>query len=207
YAGDQTFQEKEVHKDDKFKNVYRLCGSPTVVHTSNDISISIYTDIETQFKLAKLKNAFWFRPGYYGEGGYTSNGVELYNAIKDENWPEIKSIHDLPGLDQSIKDELINVYNYPEDLGNVYEAICTKIDRLEKVISNNCLVYKPVKIINDNCDCTFHLSDVCNTEFKCVTDALGLEHTQELADHVNNWVSLHPQNIQDIIRTKIVQNM
>lgn len=54
-------------------------------------------------------------------------------------------------------------------------------------------------------DHKFLLQDVIATRFKCVTDALGLEHTQEVADHVDRWVALHPKHIQEML-TKDLRN-
>jgi hypothetical protein len=49
----------------------------------------------------------------------------------------------------------------------------------------------------------FLLQDVVKSKFKCVTDALGLQHTQNIADHVDRWVALHPRNIQELFYTDI----
>jgi hypothetical protein len=47
-------------------------------------------------------------------------------------------------------------------------------------------------------DYKFLLQDVIKTKFKCVTDVLELEHNQEVIDHVEHWVSLHPDNIKEM---------
>ena len=65
--------------------------------------------------------------------------------------------------------------------------------------------YKQIRVLKrfnelffNDVDYKFFLQDVIKTKFKCVTDALGLEHSQEVIDHVEHWVSLHPDNIQEM---------
>jgi hypothetical protein len=71
-------------------------------------------------------------------------------------------------------------------------------------------MYNGVKIFNDHIKCVvldridhaFLLQDVVSTKFKCVTDVLGLEHSTEVADHVDTWVSLHPLDIQSMLQKR-----
>lgn len=53
-------------------------------------------------------------------------------------------------------------------------------------------------------DCThsFMLQEVIRTKFKCVCDVLGLAHTQEIVDHIDKWVQLHPFTIQQRLVNK-----
>jgi len=53
-------------------------------------------------------------------------------------------------------------------------------------------------------DCThsFMLQEVIRTKFKCVCDVLGLAHTQEVVDHIDKWVQLHPFTIQQRLVNK-----
>jgi len=74
----------------------------------------------------------------------------------------------------------------------------TALIRKYSIEHNGILVYHLSKELIDAADYSFLLQDVIKTKFKCVTDALGLIHTQEIADHIDKWVALHPENIQEL---------
>jgi len=77
------------------------------------------------------------------------------------------------------------------------ENVITRVHE-SAVKFNNMDVYPLSKQLINAVDHSFLLQDVIKTKFKCVTDALGLEYTQAVADHIDKWVTLHPENIQEL---------
>jgi hypothetical protein len=80
------------------------------------------------------------------------------------------------------------------DWHDIFKSSCSEIYNGIKIFSNNIK-----HVVLDGIDHEFLLQDVVNTKFKCVTDALGIEYTKEVADHVDFWVALHPKNIQQML--------
>ena len=67
------------------------------------IPLLLYTDIETQIALAKLKNAHW----YFNYGMVT----DYYN-VKDQSWPNVLSTADIMDLPKEIKTELVDLFGF-----------------------------------------------------------------------------------------------
>ena len=180
-----------------------------VSHTPNTISLGVYTDIDTQLTLAQLKESNWFQTGYG-----TDWMLNKYLEIKDPSWPAVTANKEFLTLPDVIKTELVDVFNF--DLDSIEsEANGQKPNRLTSPAASNDEVAKSVrsqstdyngtvvtrftKHIIDNADNSFLLQDIVQSKFKCVTDELGLNHTQKVIDHVDMWVKLHPAHIQEML--------
>lgn len=142
---------------------------PSHLITDNTTSIMIYTDVDTQFALMEMKGR-----AYYNDGGY---------RLDYEN----------PG----------NIFE--KDLLEYPSPTESHADRLTRVKHSLSFPYKQIRVLKrfnelffNDVDYKFLLQDVIKTKFKCVTDVLELEHSQEVIDHVEYWVSLHPDNIQEM---------
>ena len=185
----------EFNNDERINGIRLYCNVPEV--RQGDISILLYTDINTQEQLARMKNAYW----YYTEKfdiPVDDTPVISYNNVKDVTWPNISKIEDFDLLPQEIKTELIDVFGFPQNLTSIEEwktaiILNTAVDNLDPRV---------IKII-DKTDYKFLLQDVINTKFKCVCDALGLKHTKEVEEHIDRWVNLHPENIRRILHKAI----
>ena len=164
----------------------------------NDGSISIlpYTDIDTHYELMRLKRRAYFHKDNTFD--FTGYAIERYNMVKDKSWPDIQQLADLELLPNYILNELINDFNFPNK-----PYILSSWENQFKI--NNSFEYNNIRIFKRHIDHIFNkvdykflLQDVIKTKFKCVTDILELDHTQEVIDHVNLWVSLHPKYIQEM---------
>jgi hypothetical protein len=142
---------------------------PPHLINDNTNSILIYTDVHTHFALMEMKHR-----AYFSDNGY---------------WVDYKN----PG---NIFDEDLLEYPSPAETYN---------DRLSRVKHSLSFPYKQMRVLKrfnelffNDVDYKFLLQDVIKTKFKCVTDVLELEHNQEVIDHVEHWVSLHPDNIKEM---------
>ena len=160
---------------------------------TKNCNILLYTDSRTQFKLMKLKGASW-----YGVFDADAEARIAYNNIKDTSWPNINTIQDLANLNEKIITELTTVYDFPVNFTDS-DAWAKRLSRHLGTNYNTIKISKQAEKLIGEVDYKFLLQDVVKTKFKCVTDALGLEHTQEVADHIDQWVALHPKNIQELL--------
>lgn len=191
--------------NDKRLNGIRLCCNPLAIDDS-DTSILLYTDIKTQERLARLKRAYWYfeyRGKPLDEEILDNIPIDSYQDVKDPKWPAVESINDFESLSTRIQEELINDFNFPEDLTS--EAAWKANLIYDTALPYNGVQVDPQIVENNlsNADYEFILQDVVNTKFKCVCDALGIPHTKEVEKHVDDWVAMHPQNIQKLLQRTI----
>jgi len=64
------------------------------------------------------------------------------------------------------------------------------------IMYNGILIDATLSRIIDKADHTFLLQDVVSTRFKCVSDTLGIEQPPAVAVHINDWIMMHPPEIQ-----------
>jgi hypothetical protein len=141
---------------------------PLHLINDNTISILIYTDVDTHFALMEMKGR-----GYFGDDGY---------------WLDYKN----PGniFDEDLLEYPASGENYNDRLSRAKHSFLSFPYKQMRVLKRfNELFFNDV-------DYKFLLQDVIKTKFKCVTDVLDLEQNQEVINHVEHWVSLHPDNIQ-----------
>ena len=145
-------------------------------HLINDNTISnlIYTDVDTQFALMEMKQR-----GYWVDGDHWVKYDTPGGLFEDD-------LRDYPSPSETYNDRIARVKRY-ESFAHTRLSFPYKQMRVLK--RYNELFFNDV-------DYRFLLQDVIKTKFKCVTDVLGLEHNQEVVEHVEHWVSLHPDNIQ-----------
>lgn len=165
-------------------------------HIVNDGSTStgIYTDVDTQWELMRLKHRYYFKEEIYNDT--VQHPINAYNNVKDPSWPNITKIEDFDTLSAEIQDELINVFDFPEELTDLKNWFGDFKKNISFKFRGSYVIKQDNIFTLDKMDHVFLLQDIVKTKFKCVTDALELEHTQEVADHVDQWVALHPENIQ-----------
>jgi len=162
-------------------------------------SIGLYTDLKTQIDLAHYKNAAFFNKSNGMFDLFVEEVIHNYKAVGDPSWPEVTSFEDFDKLPDWIKEELINVFDFPKELSSYADWLYH--ERLKTSTTVNGLqVLDTAASANEFVDHCFLLQDVVNTKFKCVCDALHIAHTQDVADHVDHWVSLHPAHIQARLR-------
>jgi hypothetical protein len=185
-----------------FDNV-RLYGNREILDRSVT-SILLYTDIKTQEALARLKCAKWYAE-FQDKGipkDYKFENVLMsYNNVKDPEWPVITSYEDLDALPVEIRTELVETYNFPESMSDPFAWVI-------RLYYEQSFTYNGIKICDDNeslldADYKFLLQDVVDTKFKCVCDEMNLPYTQEIAKHVDDWVAMHPENIQKMLHNDI----
>ncbi len=190
-------EQTDVGEPDLDAEVSIQCNAGTRME-GDGIMLVVYTDVETHLALAKLKNANWYTLPI------TDWVVESYLNIKDPSWPEVTCVKDLHTLPLWIQHELIADFNFQlNGINDDLTAYIAKGIRSSYEMHDGLKIHNTSKRLVDQSEHSFLLQDVIRTKFKCVCDELRLKHTQAVADHVDYWVALHPQNIQDMLQQDI----
>jgi len=155
-------------------------------------NILCYTDIRTQYELNQLKCRRWFKDD---RDPMRWPLVVAYHLAKDPSWPPVYTNEDLKRLPSWIIDELIMNYGFADPITDFTPWIEKFMSGIS-VDYNGMKIYRDIQDVIHEVDYAFRLQDVVKTRFKCVTDALGIEHTQEVVDHVALWLNLHPPKVK-----------
>lgn len=167
-------------------------------------SILVYTDIYTQEVLARYKHAKWYACFQDTEipSDYMFDSVlNSYNNVKDISWPDIASYSDISSLPKYVKQELIEDFGFPVDMDNPFAWF------LHGVLKDT-FDFNGVRVYNDvapllNANYKFLLQDVVRTKFDCVCDALQITNNEKVKQHIEQWLQLHPENIQKMLLSDI----
>ena len=147
-------------------------------HYQQSTKVLVYTDTHTQFLLMKLKNAYLVMDKL---NNYDSQWEEFYKKIKMSDWPHYKFPNEMSSEIKKFLSE-----NYREEIDFFGLESKNEID----VIESN------VRYLKKQSDYTFCLQDILKTKFKNVTDMLNIPHKEEHNILIDNWLSLHPTEIQ-----------
>jgi len=168
-----------------------------------DIVIVVYTDIKTQAALSKMKNTYAYRNLHTL---VRTIPLTVYNDVKDRHWPAISDVSEFSILSRNIQNELVNQFSFPENMHRP-DAWEDYVHDIMSTEYNGMRINSNIAGTLDKANYTFILQDIVNTKFKCVTDALGLEYTDEIRDHIALWLDLHPGNIQEMLTSTIYSKL
>ena len=138
-----------------------------------DISIVIYTDIWTHFRMSYEKKCFWF------------------DMLKDE-----------PANKETIT-EILGTYDqnltYDEQMRD-YELCKSFLDKQSVDWGNDRIYHKFKTVANiDSADVVVKVQDIIKTEGKCLYDPLGLQVTDEIRQFIKDYVELHPPILRSLL--------
>ena len=173
---DDMANEKQYYPMSNGKLPIIKYDQPPHLINDNTNSILIYTDVDTHFALMEMKRVAFFNPVFWANSDYYK---------KDED----RSYWRWGGDPILNKEDFFNDHLSRTKHSFAHTRLSFPYKQMRVLKRFNVLFFNDV-------DYRFLLQDVIKTKFKCVTDALGLEHNQEVVEHVEHWVSLHPDNIQ-----------
>lgn len=182
---------------------------PDILSKYSGKKILLYTDLKTQWHLAKTKRAYWFQEGRQlnGKGPtwqtseYREEQVIIwYNNVKQQDWPDITVADDFYNLPQEIQDECLNQHDMWEvlDIGKFDNEDYTP----RGVMYNGDLVYKKVVDVMPQMDIVVKLQDVIATRGRILFDQLGIKPTPETQKFIIHYLSLHTAEQQALLLNK-----
>jgi hypothetical protein len=160
--------------------------------------ILLYTDLATQWNLAKTKRAYWFQQGRDLDGSgpvwQTDEFMEgqfriRYDNVKQPEWPDCATSADFYSLPKHIQDTCINDHHFWEVLD--YAKFDSPDYKPRGVEYNNEIVYKRAVDFMSQVDIVVKLQDVIKTKGSVLFDQLGITSSAEIAKFLVQYLSLH----------------
>lgn len=145
--------------------------------------IVLYTDIDTQWYLAKNKKAFWFK-----ESGYDSVvSIQTYNKIKGDNWPSCETYEQFMKLPELIYNECVNDFNFTWHP--------TLAPNLMVALYNNERIFTHLKTLIDTTeiDILVKLQDLIKTNGDILFEQLGISGNAKCKEFVEMYLQLHTE--------------
>lgn len=172
------------------KKVYFFCNPEEGVEDrwigdSNSINVCIYTDYQSQEKLAYYKKAKWYNPDM---GSQFAQYAQLlrewrqhYTNIKARTWPKCTSFRHINQLPLPIQSEI---------LANPYTTKFVEYTKLKEF--NNCTVYGPIFRFLENAEVTIKLQDLINSNGEELLKIGLTSVTPPQLELISTWKKLHP---------------
>lgn len=179
-----TWKSTEIRPDNDKSNSLKLHNNPTQETWNTQIGkkIIIYTDIATQFKLAKAKCAGLWLPGYNLD--IEKEIIDDYNNIKADSWPIITNYNQLHELEDYQKMELedsnIKIYKDPFETFT-HMSSCN--------FNNKRIWHQYCPYIKDNLACD--LLDIVATNGECLLQPLGYKVNQKCKDFTEHYKKIN----------------
>ena len=155
-------------------------------------SVLIYTDIESQIKLCKLKKSSWYN---YTDYPLPTFWQSSYYSITADFWSNsvtlATDLSEIPEYQQSEVLALISNINEVAKPNNQKIVTTGEILAKSKTLSSGLVVEGKVADFYDVADHRILLQDLVNTDGKILLDAIGVRHTDNHKMLFNKWRSLH----------------
>lgn len=158
----------------------------------------LYTDLETQWYLAKTKRAYWFQAGKEldGSGPQWKNREFMqeqlrfrYGNARQAGWPDCNTFEEFYQLPQHIQDVCINQHHFWEVLD--YEKFDNSDYFPEGVEYKGDVIYKRAAEFMQGMDHIVKLQDIIKTKGKALFDPLGIQPTADAVKFMLQYLSLH----------------
>lgn len=169
-----------------------------------NFNLAIYTDYNTQQKLAHYKKAHWHNQTtarsvnnkFSDDIEVLRNWQQHYNNIKDPTWPKCLSFRKISTLPHDIQAELLSNPHTCEFLN--YQSV------EESAMYQNTPVYAPMLPFLQSANATILLQDLVNSRAETLVK-LGIITTinQAQIELLDHWKSLHPKELLESIRIEI----
>jgi hypothetical protein len=181
-----------------------ICVLPTANNKNNlrtefpSNKILLYTDLKTQWYMAKTKRAYWFQQGWSLDGsGSVWKTPEFineqfclkYKKVKHSDWPDCSHMKDFYNLPVSVQEYCIKEYNFWELLD--YDKFDNSDYFPPGVVYNNSLVYKRAVDFMDKVDIVVKLQDVISTKGLELFNQIGVSTTADVSKFLLQYLSLH----------------
>ena len=179
-----TWKSTEVRPDNNSSVNLKFYTNPTKETWDSETGkkIIIYTDIDTQFKLAKEKRAGLWLPGY--NLNIIKEILDVYDNLKADSWPLITNYIQLHQLQDYQKVELeernLKIFEDPFETFK-YMSSCDFNDK--KVWHQYC------PYIKDNLACD--LLDIIDTNGECLLQPLGYKLNQKCIDFTEHYKKIN----------------
>lgn len=160
--------------------------------------ILLYTDLQTQWHLAKTKRAYWFQPGRELDGSgpqwKTDEFMQeqfryRYDNAKLPSWPECPTVEQFYSLPKDIQDKCIIDNHFWELLD--YKKFDDPAYCPIGVEHNGETIYKRAADFMTGMDVIVKLQDIINTKGRALLDPLGVQSTPDTVKFVIQYLSLH----------------
>jgi hypothetical protein len=156
--------------------------------------VTIYTDIETHFKLINFKKCFLYRKYSRLEDHMSELVISKYNSINLDLYPAVENFAELLKLSDSQIEELDRVFNF-----KIYESVEeTYIKNCTFTYNNEQLYYCYKELIEDS-DIVVKWQDVVKTNGNCILNKLGLSTNEKIIDFIKFYVDQHPAEIKNLL--------
>lgn len=154
--------------------------------------IFIYTDINTQYQLAKIKNAFFFVDKSVD---FISNAfLKSYNNIKDVSWPKLHSINEFNTLELPVQKELLETLK----INDISEFADHIIQSLQTKFKEDAVWHELGNKIHQ-ADFTVKLQDLISTSGDILLNYLGYSSNKKTKEFIKQWFLKHPDYIQKLL--------
>ena len=180
------------------RKIYHHCSMEADWQQYSGIKIALYTDIETQWFLARSKRANWFGDALPTEQEINEEFAKKYNLVRGDNWPDCTMVRDFNSLPRAIKEECLNVFHFDQHwaVNPTHDLILTyiEIDLLNNAAwFNGDRVHKELvdNQIFAQADIIIKLQDLIKSNGDVLFSQLGLASNSQCKDFVKQWISLH----------------
>lgn len=173
--------------------IYRVCSNIDEWKKYPGKKILLYTDIDTQWFLAKTKNANWFVDEYNIVNRFNSEFKTTYNNVKSDVWPECNSIEDFKKLPNDIKHECIELFGFDQYWDfNKPDTIYSLLSARSKKYKEDYVYHSLVdEDMFSQAEIIIKLQDLIKFKGETLFNQLGISGNDKTRKFVEQWLSLH----------------
>jgi hypothetical protein len=176
--------------------IYFYCNPQNCIINFSHINLCLYTDFDSQNKLAYYKKANWY---HWTTQKYQNSKIQAmrqaltnwqndYSSIKGHDWPVCKSFKKIKTLPEYIQNEVMEKLN----LSSYYNIESN--DDLAWYKSDK--VYKPILPYLQNADIQIKLQDLVNSNAEVLISLLNLQNINDKQQALlTKWRNLHPPKL------------
>jgi len=152
--------------------------------------ILLYTTIDIQYELMNFKRANYFYE-YPACERHNKIWCNYYNGVKDINWPSCDTPFDFKSLPTEIQNEMIEYFDAEYYISN--DVVNDEIAKEKKQLEYRINAYMIVS------DYMVSLTDLIKSKGNILTELLNIPYNKYHDKLFKKWMSLHPQNIQQLL--------
>lgn len=186
---------------DMNNKVYFFCN-PTIKQITQypSTKILVYTDIDTQLRLSKYKNAYLYtRPENEVLISIKRQFIEQYNNYKDKQWPIITEIEDFNLLSTEIKQECATAfrsdYKFPTGEHDLME--CYKHNM--SILYKDDLIFYHIMPLIQRSNIVIKLQDLIKTQGKILFDQFNIKTNKQIEIFIDRYIQLHGKEEQKLL--------
>ena len=164
----------------------------------SNYTVMIYTDYDSQHRLAKYKRANWYfmTTGDYSDShdisSLTQGWVIHYNRIRDSTWPDCLQFKDVYNLPIHIQEEILSNPHTDKYLATINPTS----------LFNDCEVYTSQLVFLRESDIVIKLQDLVNSQAEILQDIFKFIINDQQRYLIDHWKKLHTDNLLATIGIK-----